>query len=501
LASRIKLTMTFLADNKGASAGDILKLLFDLTKENANNHLRTTLKDGMSFKPFTGKRMDEVYSYVIERSFDHPLATSWLNDKLLVGDDRVLLRTVYLLSKAKIDSDNDANPEDAAKTQPVSSIPTAPGTQAPTVPTLPKRILLPNTTHSIFKAIQHDNKDIKSLAWAALHAFEMKPQSVTSAPTDIHWSTKLLNIALANDPTPEAFVVFLSRHYEPSVDKALLDLIQKAGDKASVAATKAMFGSGRELGSALQKMEAEARYDFGLKFYENIGVDPPFAAGLLRDKSADNQTALWFGQKLSLGLLPNQSDWLVPYKGDESFLVEKILLNDEVQAQGAVGALVAYVGGSASQIFPIVQSLRKDKTVNALDLKKKWAVMRKEIFAKRLKATAGKFNLTMRIVTEHQKGKAPKWSEHKLGTVTLSVTGATVKVGETIGHVPNDKKDTLAISLPTSAMETLPGNPSNKAKLDPSVRSIDLRPNDDGSWSALITQHDGQPLMLILSQK
>ena len=69
-------------------------------------------------------------------------------------------------------------------------------------------------------------------------------------------------------------------------------------------------------------------------------------------------------------------------------------------------ALVASVGGGRNDVIPVFKKLSADKEPTAL--KKNWEIIRKEIFAKRLKATAGNFNLMLRVATDIEKGKAFK---------------------------------------------------------------------------------------------
>src|SRR5690606_31881213 len=100
-------------------------------------------------------RLEQAIIAVIGEAGIDPLAARWLDFKLLgTADARLAERTFEWLSKAEFgDASEDAVP-------------------------LGARILIESINHSLFRAIQHGEPRLQTLAWESLKAFTFSPEVV-----------------------------------------------------------------------------------------------------------------------------------------------------------------------------------------------------------------------------------------------------------------------------------------------------------------------------------
>jgi len=328
--------------------------------------------------------------------------------------------------------------------------------------------------------------------------FEMG--EVKAGPNDPKWYDDLFSKALNETPTPPQVVEFFSRHRAPGVDQTLAQLVNRAEPVTSKVASQAMLGSGRPIGRMLADMkDMEGRFRFGLKMYENIRGQAPYAVGLLRDQSrtTQEQVTTWFGEQVKTGRLPLSASWLEAYKNDENQLLEILLSKDRTLVQAAVGALTTYVGGSVADVPDVAAKFANSNAKSVPDLNRLWSITRKEIFANRLKRTGGQYAVSV-LRAEAVEGGGRAWVGEKVGDAAVSILGENVKIGDAAAAIPGEKD--MVMRMTPEQIKRLPGDAAGELALDPSVKQIDFHPREDESWAAMFLLADGTHAQIVLGK-
>jgi hypothetical protein len=357
-------------------------------------------------------------------------------------------------------------------------------------------VLITGVEHSIFRLLV-DTK-LRNLAWAALPSMAMAATDKASK-----WPAVVVDAAVNQSPTPVASVHFLAKHRDTGVTDALVQMVIRADSNASKQACRYLLGSGLPIEEALGKLPGDSRHAFGMTFYENIVVEAPFAVGLLRDK-ADNAKVLgWFGRQVSLGQLPEPAKWVRPY-GTPDRLTEMVLASDEQLALGAIGTLVASVGGSGADTPGVAAKLRANKNAGAPEIGRAWATVRKELFAAKLKSASTTYTMSIRYgepVKESKEGDVAWTVPQALGTVPMKVEGPSVSIGKAAAAVAGDDSLTLTLKAgDLKLMDETPTSPLAQIRL-PADKSVTLSPQGINGWFAEFTLDDGRKVEIILEAK
>ncbi len=487
----ISTTNQFLADPKGPDPQKIFASLLDASKKSED--LRAAIQAGINFDSIPESRLDAVLAATIEAAPTESVAAEWLNNLLGVKEAAKLLKIVSALNATRLEEPASADPKAGTKptiTGTLSAL--VPGRKAGTVITA--RIPIRSTSHNIFAAAQNTNAQIRALAWLSTRHFSID-EAKMSPDDKAKWPKQLVDIAIAQSPTPVPPVQFLARHDGPGTGDAIAQFLVRADNDASIAASKALLGSKRELDQILIRLGNESdRHNFGVRFYENITTIAPFAVGLLREKSDGTPCLRWLGRQLQSGELPDPAEWEFAL-GSAERLVEIVPASDENLALGAVGALVASAGGTDVEVQKIATLLRANKAATIPELAKLWGDQRKALFAERLKRTAGNFTVVLSTAAEPRDDKTPpEWTTAPAGQVAVKVEGSKVTVGSVAAMVPSDEN--LVIQLAAADLKKLPAEAGKF--LGGYNKAIDLRPLSSGGWRASLNMGDGRLAKLTL---
>ena len=500
-------TNQFLADPKGPEPRKIFETLLDASKK--NEELRQAVQTGIDFDSIPETRLDSVLAATIEAAPTEPVAAEWLNNMLGVKDAGRLLRVVSALNATKLEEADAGTP--AAPATPGATGAPAGATGAESKPTITgalgaliggrktgtvitSRIPIRSITHNIFAAAQNSNAQIRALAWLGTRHFVMDEAKMT--PDDkAKWPRQIVDIAIAQSPTPVPPVLFLARHEGPATGDAVAQFLVRADNDASIAAAKALLGSKREIDQVLVRLGNETdRHNFGIRFYENITTVAPYAVGLLRDKSDGAPALKWFGRQLQAGVLPDPAEWDLAF-GSVDRVIEFVPAGDENLALGAVGALVAGAGGGDVDVPKVAAALRANKSATVPELIKLWADQRAPLFAQRLKRTDGKFDVVLTSAPEPREEKTPPtWTSATVGQAVVKVEGSKVTIGNVGATIPADGN--LVIQLNAADLKKLPGEAGKF--LGGYNKAIDLRPLSNGGWRASLNMGDGRLAKLTL---
>lgn len=353
-----------------------------------------------------------------------------------------------------------------------------------------------NKDHTIFRLL--GSAKFRNMAWGALR--QMKMATITGTPSADRekWTTNLVDLAITQSPTPVAAVAFLAKHDEPGVAQSLTQLVMRADGDASRDASRALLGSGWPLDQLLIGLATEGeRHAFGLRFYENIQNEAPYSVNLLRDKADAASATGWFARQISSGSLPHPVEWLQPYSGEDRLL---LLVNatDEQLAIGAIGTLVAGAGGAGHDTDEIATKLRGNKNATIPEITRLWSILRKELFAAKLKKASAQYTLSIRTGTA-DRTQEMKWElPRTAGKVTMKIEGASVKMNEATATIPAD--ETLSIVMPAADLPLLDKTPATglAAMKVAGDRPIAFTPRGSDGWVAHFPLPDGRRVELIL---
>ncbi|MEX2215349.1 MAG: hypothetical protein WD768_14550 [Phycisphaeraceae bacterium] len=479
---------TFLIDPQGPPPAQLLPALVESAK--ANTTLAGALVNNLQLEKATDARFAQIVHAVIELAPHSPVAGEWLNTLMGIRDEKKIFTVADLLNKAVLVK-AEATPEAPAPATPTKS----PGSGDK--PALKARIPVLSTSHNLFTIVQNNNPQIRAMAWAGLRHF-LFDMDKAAAEAKEKWARLLLDIAIAQTPTPPAVVEFLSRHQSQPVDDALIQIVLRGDDAAAKASAQAMLGSHRALDQALKRMPSEKdRYQFGLRVYESILGQGPYATGLLLDKSDSAPGAAWFGNAIADGQLPDASQWVKAY-GSETRMIDLVLKNDEVLGKGAVDALVASAGGGFTETENVANQLRSDLSASPPSVLALWNKLRRDVFAGRLKNTSGNFTIKVRY-TENDPDRpgVPLWRTADAGKAEIKIEGANVTLGQATAMVADDEM--LSIRLKSAEVGKLPGDIFKSLPLVSLTSSVDMVPLSNGGWLCEFELAQKQQVQLIFT--
>ncbi len=355
-----------------------------------------------------------------------------------------------------------------------------------------------NNDHAIFRLL--GSAKFRNMAWGALRQMKMAPPGIPGTPAAPSadrdkWTANLVDLAITQSPTPVAAVAFLAKHDEPGVAQSLMQLVMRADADASRDASRALLGSGWPLDQLLTGQTD--RHAFGLRFYENIQNEAPYSVHLLRDKADAASATGWFARQISAGSLPHPVEWLQPYSGEDRLLL-LVNASDEQLALGAIGTLVAGAGGAGHDTDEIAAKLRGNKNATIPEITRLWNILRKELFAAKLKKASTQYTLSIRTGVA-DRAQEVKWEPPRTaGKVAMKIEGASVKMNEATAAIPAD--ETLSIVMPAADLPLLDKTPAaglNAMKVA-GDRPIAFTPRGNDGWVAHFPLPDGRRAELIL---
>ena len=418
----------------------------------------------------------------------------WVDRQLLGSPDAGLARlTLELLSEVQ---------EPAEILRPVSRSLTTwllgPADHTSTPLILGAKLPLTSTTHAIFRSLQAGDDEIKSLAWESLKHFAVNdgPASRSDASTADSSAAVIdlvMQLALGSAETPEGVVGFLaSQSDSPASTSGLLAVVIRGNAEASKRAARALVGSGREIADSLKAMTPQERADFGEKIYDRLGRGPQPVAGLLGSPTHGDKLATWFGQQLSEGSLPPADQWATQV-GDRRALLQVVGEAADAPAAGAIAAMAASAGADATTQQQLIERFKDSRrSLSADDLQSAWDDAQRDIYRRQLAGLSGSYVLMMKV------GDAGEAEPRVLGLARLIADARQVRFqgGKPELTVPPDFL-ALRIETPSQLKET-GVKPLETLALEDVDQPLDLRPQEDGSWSGAIELSDGKPFELML---
>jgi len=369
-------------------------------------------------------------------------------------------------------------------------------TDAGPKPVLIDDVPINDVQDNIFRLLT-DSK-LRNLAWGALRSMRMAPAASNASADRARWPLTIVDLAVAQSPTPVASARFIAKHSAPNVAEALVQLVIRAEADASTHAAKSLLGSGLPLDQVLAALTSESdRHSFGIRFYENISKEAPYSVGLLRDKSDSTRVLAWFGKQIAGGTLPEPAKWVRAY-GAADRVAELIVASDEDLAMGAIGTLVAAVGGDSGDVQDAGQKLRANKNATIPEAAKIWAPISKEIFAKKLKGSSTTYQLTFRTGDVSKEGDVAWGARQVAGPVAMKVEGGNVTINKATATIAAD--DSLTLHLKPADVAPLAAAlaafiPDAKDKL------VVIQPLGPTAWIAEYNLADGRRVELLFEAK
>ena len=493
-----------LTDGDGPAAEHILGKLI----EAAEGHPDAigTLQEGVRFADLEGDRRREAVAYVVARAGSSELAGRWLDRGLLGSVDAALVR----LTLGTLDAAGRAG--ESGRTNFIDrgvELLFGPGKKRGNEPNwvVPKvelsgTIGIGRADHGLIRVLEKQDREMIELGWRVLRHFRLgggdeapdedEARSVRGA------CEALVSAATVVLPHESAVVEFLADQPEwTGATDALVRLVLEGDSELSLRAVRELRGSGRALGDALQKLSPDGRHVFAARVYEGDRRGVPLAAGLLRAGGRDGVIVDWFGKRVSEGDVPGRAEWARAFGGEERLLGTLISRDGELAA-GAVGALVAMIGGEEADAEEMVQELEQIGERTLVNLEAHWIHTKAEIFTAKIVETAGWYELTLEVrEVGDAEGFGLRW-EVDLGRVYVQTDGRTLRFGNRA----------VALSAPAGRISIRVDNPEElkfvvhdkleRLPLDRIEGHLDLLPEDNGGWTGGARLVDGRTIRLVM---
>lgn len=526
-----------LASPKGPPPREVIELLIEHARGKPDTVDMTV--DKVRFEAMPADRLDDAIVAVVSKASTEPVAAGWLDKKLIGSSDpKIIRRTLEVINKAGSGAASAASGVRPAEV--LLDLTFGPGkasSKGAAGASITEPIRLTSTGHSLFRALQNGNAEIRALAWGALPRFTLDDQPAGNNPgtpsgppivrTDEGGETTpaqaLLTAALAQNPTPLQAVDALARQRDTAAAAhAMVTLVIRAGTDASRRATRVLLRSKSDwpIDKALMAQGYSDRQAFAARTYENLTGKAPLVSGLMRQKVENNPLVEWFGKEIAGGKTPGTGEW-ASHAGGEDKLLDLVMSADPDLARGAMAALVAEAGGDDRIIQPLTQKLTQLPDTTLANLKTQWASARRDIYAMRLSRADGPYTLIVRVANQASTGApgtpgmtpsgppgAPPMgmppgpvapggakaenektgsgiadaTEIELGIVQLQADGQSIKLANqalTLS-VPSDK---MAIRVDKPAeLKNFSNAEIEKLAIDQVTAPVDLLPQQDGSW-------------------
>lgn len=177
---------------------------------------------------------------------------------------------------------------------------------------------------------------------------------------------------------------------------ALAQLVGQADQATAQRAVRWLVGTNRPLEQALQQLSPEDCYRFVHRVYELAGAPWPMVSGLLLDRTRIGNLGPWVAREIAGGRLPAPGAWMQTAGGREAMF--QLIGAPEVElSQAAAAVLVAEVGGKPEQAIEWSAKMREQTNRSPEFIQQQFSALRRQIFAERLKETAGKWRLAVRL--------------------------------------------------------------------------------------------------------
>lgn len=507
-------------DPKGPAVTEAIDALVTASRNDSSAF--TMFLGGVQFSRVPDSKLDEVITAVAQKTATEPLAAMWFDRQLLgATDPRLVKRTLDVLSSAEQGSAVVGNVFSGLMGL-VSSPTEGSAVAQKAALRLDRPIPIDSSRHSIFRALQQGDKDLRDQAWQVLPLFEiafsetatktgsrggrggMGVPGMSRSPEELLRVYELImDIGLAQQPNPLALVRFLERQQGeivPLANDGLVRLVLRGDSRISARASRVLLGSGRDIRGAVEALSYGDRHEFGRRLYKNIkDRTPPAVVGLLRHRLQTSNVASWFAQQVSEGTLPDAALW-VNAMNNEAELLELVPSSDEDLAIGAVAAMVASAGGDERAAIGVARALRRLPDQSPGSIASEWQTARQMVYRQRIKNASGPYRMSIAVyegVVSMGPGQPIDLSRYEpvidvsLGMVPLTVDGDQVNLGGALTlAIPNDH---LAIQLvKPSEIKNLSHPEVTRLPLEQVIEPVDLLPELGGVWRGMIPLPDGR---------
>lgn len=493
-----------LADPNGPPPSEVLQKLDEAAADDLE--LQNQLIYNIDFESLPDNRMRPTLAYVVQNATDSPLSNGWLNRLLGSLDPKATSRVLELLMSASTVNEFVQQFVDRSLDSIFGPPPASADGEAIGNVRLSGPIPIHSSEHSLFRALQHGDEEIRRMAWQSLSRFKfvdppVDPNNPNATPNVQRDPYKaLVDIALSSGSTPSQVVDFIKRQNDAMrVGESLVTLTARASDVASRQATAAILNSGSPLplGDILVALPQGSRHSFVERTYANAkGGRAPLVVGLLGQQGDTSQLLYWLGDEIGSGNLPGPSAWLQPAGGLERML-ELVTAQDRNVRIAAAAALVADAGGNDQMVPTISAGFQNVDTTAGKTVRTEWDAARAGIFAKRLEQSAGAYQLTLDVAAG-QGVMALEAQTVDLGVVRLLVRDGAVKLAD----------DSLPLSVPSGTfgislddprgLKNFPADELASIPLENAQGPVILLPQEDGSFIGEFGLMDGRRIVLTL---
>ena len=530
----VTINQDLLADTQGPPAGDVIRTLLQAVDDRPN--LANLLASGIQFDPLSPDRCDQAIATVLDMASaegyrntniaSSELAATWIDQKLLGSNDgAVVRRTLESLHERLVATTATPNHTDSIA---IALIP------------------IGSADHSFYRLLEHEDSQLRTMAWQALRHFTFSTQQQSSRRRHQVDNTssayqKLADAALARQPTPKSIVPFLDNQGDlPQITAQLVRLVRKADKENSHAAARALLGSNRRINTSLEQLTLDQRYAFASTFYEAQTDKIPLVVGLMRHDHRHTPVIDWFAAQIAQGKLPDPAQWINAFRNDEE-LFELIGSSDEQLALAATASMVFSAGGDEGEVKRLLKQFRQsDQSSGAMQ--SIWNATRQRLNTNRLNDSVGTYTLVINTYgkardEEGQDRQQPMMApgvgllpppSNSFGPLGLPTGGAwelrqtTKKTGKpeqvlTLGPVQlqvdgnnvsfanhavilSVRSEYMAICIENpSQLKSFPNEQLAQLPLEEATDPIDLLPADTGSWTGALQLPDSRIVELIMT--
>ena len=482
---------------------------------------------GIRFDSLDEVALDQAIVFVANAASDSAAAAEWMDKGLLGSNDpKVVSRTIEVLGTSApgggilsmmtkrlvVFSFGQPNTDAASRAKPpLRGI---------------VRIPINSTGHSIYRALNAGDPEVRAMGWKALRHFQVRDetgfaggqtqgQGDAADPPDR--MGMILDAAFGETVTPTQLVVFLVHQEEPQrATAALVRLVVEGRGPAITQAARALVRSGRPLEPSIAALTPDQRGAFAERLYEAVTGSSPMVAGLMRVEDGRSPIVNWFAQHVSSSGLPDTEAWAPAANGEEN-LLSLAASSDPALADGAVAGLVASAGGDETLARDLARQMSNAPDRSVEGLREQWGAAKQDIFVSRLTHAAGRYRLVVNLRGASDGGfggaggfqfpgrggsfdsaaNLPLIKSFNLALIELEADGQSLGLASgvlTLG-VPESR---LAISLlsPTELKDF--GNEEfSDIPIEDVDGSIDLLPQKDGSWRGASALLDGRSIEVV----
>jgi hypothetical protein len=499
-----------LTDENGPPAGAVLEALVNSMGQRPE--ALTIFVPGIEFERIPSARLDQALSYIVSAAGAQPLPAAWLNHRLLgSADPAVVRRTLESLNAAGSQSQYASRVADAIFAGVLTHAASSEHPHDQPQATFAGPIPLDSPNHTLFRSLNSGDPAIRDLAWGALRNFQIadadprQSSRTATAPqqSDADCVSLLMDAARQQPTIPPQLIPFLARHTDlPQATAAMLQLVLQNDPTASSAAARALLRSPRPLHEPLTNLSPAQRSEFASRIYEAVGQGRPLVVGLLRQDDRYAQSLRWFADELAAGKVPDPSSWASAYRSDDELLALAAAPDPDLAA-GAVSALVFAAGGDAQSSAELAQRLVQQPDRSPQGLRTAWTTAKKQIYVRRLAASAGTYRMVVLVRSGPQPGAYPAApnaparpadSRIVLGAVELLVDGTNVKLANEIVllTVPETALGLRIESL--GQLKNFDNEELSKLAVQDVDQPLDLLPQSDGAWSGRVPLPDAREI-------